>query len=57
MIVKKIFFGYVLVELIMIDELWYVVRNILGVIGFVGFVGVGFKLNLLLLEEVCFILK
>lgn len=33
---KKIFPGYVLVEMIMEDDSWYVVRNTPGVTGFVG---------------------
>lgn len=33
---KKIFPGYVLVQMIMDDESWYVVRNTPGVTGFVG---------------------
>jgi transcriptional antiterminator NusG len=33
---KKIFPGYVLVEMEMTDESWYVVRNTPGVTGFVG---------------------
>jgi transcriptional antiterminator NusG len=33
---RKIFPGYVLVEMIMTDESWYVVRNTTGVTGFVG---------------------
>lgn len=33
---KKIFPGYVLVEMIMTDESWFVVRNTPGVTGFVG---------------------
>ena len=33
---KKIFPGYVLVEMILTDESWYVVRNTTGVTGFVG---------------------
>ncbi len=33
---KKIFPGYVLVEMIMDDDSWYVVRNTPGVTGFVG---------------------
>ena len=32
----KTFPGYVLVELVMTDESWYVVRNTPGVTGFVG---------------------
>ena len=34
--VKKLFPGYVLVEMIMTDEAWYVVRNTPGVTGFLG---------------------
>lgn len=33
---KKIFPGYILVEMIMTDESWYIVRNTPGVTGFVG---------------------
>lgn len=33
---RKIFPGYVLVEMILTDESWYVVRNTTGVTGFVG---------------------
>ncbi len=33
---KKMFPGYVLVEMMMTDETWYVVRNTPGVTGFVG---------------------
>ncbi len=33
---KKIFPGYVLVQMIMNEETWYVVRNTRGVTGFVG---------------------
>ncbi|MBX5476401.1 MAG: transcription termination/antitermination protein NusG [Clostridia bacterium] len=33
---KKIFPGYVLVEMVMTDDSWYVVRNTPGVTGFVG---------------------
>ncbi|WP_462421747.1 transcription termination/antitermination protein NusG [Salinicoccus sp. Marseille-QA3877] len=54
---KKTFPGYVLVELIMTDESWYVVRNTPGVTGFVGSQGAGSKPNPLLPEEVKFILK
>lgn len=35
-VAKKIFPGYVLVEMAMTDESWYVVRNTPGVTGFVG---------------------
>lgn len=55
--VKKTFPGYVLVELVMTDESWYVVRNTPGVTGFVGSQGAGSKPNPLLPEEVKFILK
>ncbi|MFC1944329.1 transcription termination/antitermination protein NusG [Chloroflexota bacterium] len=33
---RKIFPGYILVQMILIDESWYVVRNTPGVTGFVG---------------------
>ncbi len=33
---KKVFPGYVMVEMIMNDRSWYVVRNTPGVTGFVG---------------------
>ena len=33
---KKLFPGYVMVEMFMTDESWYVVRNTRGVTGFVG---------------------
>jgi len=33
---RKVFPGYVLVEMIMTDDSWYVVRNTPGVTGFVG---------------------
>ena len=56
-VVKKTFPGYVLVELIMTDESWYVVRNTPGVTGFVGSAGAGSKPNPLLPDEVRFILK
>ncbi len=40
---KKMFPGYVLVEMIMTDEAWYVVRNTPGVTGFLGSSGKGAK--------------
>lgn len=40
---RRIFPGYVLVEMIMTDESWYVVRNTPGVTGFVGAQGPGMK--------------
>ena len=33
---KKLFPGYVLINMIMNDDTWYVVRNTRGVTGFVG---------------------
>lgn len=33
---KKIFPGYVLVKMVLNDEMWYIVRNTRGVTGFVG---------------------
>ena len=41
--VKKMFPGYVLVEMIMTDEAWYIVRNTPGVTGFIGSSGKGAK--------------
>lgn len=40
---KKMFPGYVLVEMIMTDEAWYIVRNTPGVTGFIGSSGKGAK--------------
>ena len=54
---KKVFPGYVLVELIMTDVSWYVVRNTPGVTGFVGSAGSGSKPTPLLPEEVQAIFK
>lgn len=54
---KKVFPGYVLVELIMTDDSWYVVRNTPGVTGFVGSSGAGSKPTPLLPEEVESLLK
>lgn len=54
---KKVFPGYVLVEMIMSDDSWYVVRNTPGVTGFVGSHGAGSKPAPLLPEEVKTILK
>ena len=50
--VKKMFPGYVLVEMIMSDEAWYVVRNTPGVTGFIGSSGKGAKPTPLLKEEI-----
>ncbi len=49
---KKSFPGYVLVEMIMTDESWYVVRNTPGVTGFIGSSGGGAKPIPLFPEEV-----
>ncbi|SFB24808.1 MULTISPECIES: transcription termination/antitermination protein NusG [unclassified Bacillus (in: firmicutes)] len=54
---KKVFPGYVLVEIVMTDDSWYVVRNTPGVTGFVGSAGSGSKPTALLPEEVVMILK
>lgn len=51
---KKVFPGYVLVEMVMSDDSWYVVRNTPGV---TGFVGSGSKPIPLAPEEVKAILK
>ncbi len=56
-VMRKTFPGYVLVELIMTDDSWYVVRNTPGVTGFIGSSGGGAKPTPLLDEEVVFILK
>ncbi len=54
---RKVFPGYVLVEIVMTDDSWYVVRNTPGVTGFVGSAGSGSKPTPLLDEEVHVILK
>jgi transcriptional antiterminator NusG len=54
---KKVFPGYVLVEIIMTDDSWYVVRNTPGVTGFVGSTGSGSKPIPLQPDEVDVILK
>ena len=54
---RKVFPGYVLVEIVMTDDSWYVVRNTPGVTGFVGSSGAGSKPTPLLPEEVVVILK
>ena len=40
---KKMFPGYILVEMIMTDEAWFIVRNTPGVTGFIGSSGKGAK--------------
>jgi len=54
---KKVFPGYVLAEMVMTDDSWYVVRNTPGVTGFVGSTGSGSKPTPLLPEEAETILK
>ncbi len=54
---RKVFPGYVLVEMIMTDDSWYVVRNTPGVTGFVGSSGAGSKPTPLMPEEVQAILR
>lgn len=49
---KKMFPGYVLVEMIMSDEAWYAVRNTPGVTGFIGSSGKGAKPFPLSKEEI-----
>lgn len=51
---RKVFPGYVLVEMVMTDDSWYVVRNTPGV---TGFVGTGAKPIPLQPGEVAYILK
>ena len=41
--IKKMFPGYILVEMVMTDEAWFVVRNTPGVTGFIGSSGKGAK--------------
>ncbi len=53
----KTFPGYVLVEMVMSDQSWYVVRNTPGVTGFVGSHGAGSKPAPLLDEEINDILR
>lgn len=54
---RKVFPGYVLVEMVMTDDSWYVVRNTPGVTGFVGSTGAGSKPTPLMPDEVHAILK
>ncbi len=55
--VKKMFPGYILVEMVMSDEAWYVVRNTPGVTGFIGSSGKGAKPVPLLPSEIVRILS
>ena len=54
---KKLFPGYILVEMVMTDEAWYVVRNTPGVTGFIGSSGKGAKPTPLPPQEVDNVLK
>jgi len=56
-VMRKVYPGYVLVEMVQTDDSWYVVRNTPGVTGFVGSTGAGSKPTALLPEEVEQILK
>jgi len=55
--VHKMFPGYILVEMVMSDEAWYVIRNTPGVTGFIGSSGKGAKPTPLQPYEVDKILK
>lgn len=50
--IKKLFPGYVLIEMDMSDEAWYIVRNTPGVTGFIGSSGKGAKPTPLMPQEV-----
>ncbi len=50
--IQKTFPGYVLVEMIMSDESWFIVRNTPGVTGFVGSHGAGSKPAPLMPDEI-----
>lgn len=56
-VTRKVFPGYVIVEMVMTDDSWYVVRNTPGVTGFVGSAGAGSKPTPLLPDEVDNILR
>ena len=49
---NKMFPGYILVEMIMTDEAWFIVRNTPGVTGFIGSSGKGAKPTPLLPQEI-----
>ncbi|MBO4600990.1 MAG: transcription termination/antitermination protein NusG [Bacilli bacterium] len=49
---KKMFPGYILVEMIMTDEAWHLVRNTPGVTGLIGSSGRGSKPTPLLPQEI-----
>lgn len=50
--IKKLFPGYILVEMVMTDEAWFIVRNTPGVTGFIGSSGKGAKPTPLQPDEV-----
>lgn len=54
---KKLFPGYIMVEMIMSDDAWYIVRNTPGVTGFIGSSGKGAKPIPLSEQEVDKVLK
>lgn len=54
---KKLFPGYILVEMVMSDEAWFIVRNTPGVTGFIGSSGKGAKPTPLQPYEVDNVLK
>lgn len=56
-VVENPFPGYVLVEMVMTDQAWYIARNTPGVTGFLGSHGGGSKPTPLLPEEVERIMK
>ncbi|GEK29368.1 transcription termination/antitermination protein NusG [Furfurilactobacillus siliginis] len=56
-VIENDFPGYVLVEMVMTDQAWYIVRNTPGVTGFVGSHGGGSKPTPLLPDEVSLILN
>lgn len=56
-VVENTFPGYVLVEMVMTDQAWYIARNTPGVTGFLGSHGGGSKPTPLLPEEVDRIMK
>jgi transcriptional antiterminator NusG len=56
-VMRKVYPGYVMVEMIQTDDSWYVVRNTPGVTGFVGSTGAGSKPTPLLPEEADAILQ
>lgn len=56
-VVENTFPGYVLVEMIMTDQAWYIARNTPGVTGFLGSHGGGSKPTPLLPDEVERIMK